>query len=251
MQHSRCATCREKSDLLTRGKKAGIINLKAWFRIFVKREKPRGGHWSFPDAGSFRIWGLGGRWATAGVASDGTQRDENVVLLPEKQAGNTANLTGFLSSADGSGMVSLQHNNWLRSLAVDYSGASRVPGLFVLVDQVVEAEKLDQIWIMHTQENVTIQGQQFILEAESGATMQGTFITPSDVTLEFIPSETGGMIQATGRDRFIVVMTVQSGTAPEVEVLLTQFNPQIQVGNQTIEIIEDKIVLKSLKEGAN
>ncbi|MEQ8752770.1 MAG: hypothetical protein RID09_04510 [Coleofasciculus sp. G1-WW12-02] len=84
-----------------------------------------------------------------------------------------------------------------------------------------------------------------------GATMQGTFITPSGVTLKFIPSETGGMIQATGRDRFIVVMTVQSGTAPEVEVLLTQFNPQIQVGNQTIEIIEDKIVLKSLKEGAN
>ncbi|MEQ9235199.1 hypothetical protein [Coleofasciculus sp. E2-BRE-01] len=59
------------------------------------------------------------------------------------------------------------------------------------------------------------------------------------------------MIQATGRDRFIVVMTVQSGTAPEVEVLRTGFNPQIQVENQTIEIIEDKIVLKSLKEGAN
>ncbi|MFP4120530.1 MAG: hypothetical protein ACLFWI_05855 [Coleofasciculus sp.] len=219
--------------------------------IFVKGEKPRGGHWSFPDAGSFRIWGLGGRWATAGSASDGTQRDENVVLLPQKQAGKTAKVTGFQANPDGSGMVSLQHNNWLRSLAVDYSGASGVPGLFVLVDQVVEAEKLDQTWIMHTQEDVTIQGQQFTLEAESGATMQGTFVTPSDVNLEFIPSETGGMIQATGRDRFIVVMTVQSGTAPDVEVLLTEFNPQIQVGNQTIEIIEDKIVLKSLKEGAN
>jgi hypothetical protein len=219
--------------------------------IFVKREKPRGGHWSFPDAGSFRIWGLGGRWATAGMASDGTQRDENVVLLPEKQAGKTAKLTGFLSSADGSGMVTLQHNNWLRSLAVDYSGASGVPGLFVLVDQVVDAAEPDQTWIMHTQKNVTIQGQQFTLEAESGATMQGTFITPSEVNLEFIPSETGGRIQATGRDRFIVVMTVQSGTAPDVEVLRTGFNPQIQVENQTIEIIEDKIVLKSLKEGAN
>ncbi|MEQ9622697.1 hypothetical protein [Coleofasciculus chthonoplastes] len=70
------------------------------------------------------------------------------------------------------------------------------------------------------------------------------------MNLEFIPSETGGKIQATGRDRFIVVMTVQSVTAPEVEVLRTGLNPQIQVENQTIEIIEDKIELKSLKEGA-
>ncbi|MBE9129021.1 hypothetical protein IQ258_23440, partial [Coleofasciculus sp. LEGE 07081] len=46
--------------------------------IYLKQDIPKGGHWSFPDAGSFRIWGLGGRWATAGEASNGKQEDENV-----------------------------------------------------------------------------------------------------------------------------------------------------------------------------
>lgn len=63
--------------------------------------------------------------------------------------------------------------------------------------------------------------------------------------------QAGGTIQATGGDRFIVVMTVQSGKAPKIEVQGTEFNPQIQVGNQTIDLREGTIILKSLKEGAD
>ncbi len=217
--------------------------------IYLKRE-PLKSSWSFPDTGSFRIWGLGGKWAKAGPSSPET-KNENVVAIANQPADNWQDAKGaklifFESSPDGSGVVSFSHYNWLRSFAVDYSGASGVPGLFVLVDKFNPEEKPTQekTWVMHTEGEVSIQGKSFTIQSNSGATMQGTFVTPDGVNISFEPGETGGAIRATGGDRFFLVMTVQKGLAPEVEIYGRGLNAQVKVGDRSISFQDDKIVFR-------
>lgn len=204
--------------------------------IYLKREILTSS-WSFPDAASFRIWGLGREWAKAG-ASDGKRESENVI-----EAGDTGiaemQPIFFTYRPDGSGIVSAIDRNWLRSFAVDYGGASGTPGLFVVVDRFKDLDRT-KTWIMHADGKVKIEGQRFSIIASNGATMQGTFITP--VQLSFEPEQSGGKILATG-DSFFVVMTVQKGLAPEVKVSGSGLDATVRVGKQTISFIGDRIVL--------
>ncbi|HBB33605.1 MAG TPA: hypothetical protein DDZ80_00700 [Cyanobacteria bacterium UBA8803] len=209
--------------------------------IYLKRE-PLGQSWSFPDAGSFRIWGLGGRWADAGPAT-GKQEDENVVLAKEKQAYQGAQPIFFQAESDGSGVVSLQRYNWQRSFGVDYSGLSGTPGLFVVVDRFVGEDKpTNKTWLMHIDGELAIDGQRFTVQAASGATMQGTFVAPQKVRLTSEKSQVGRVLRASGSDRFFVVMTVQQGTPPQVEVLGNGWDGQVKVGEQILEYRGDRII---------
>ncbi|MEM8642808.1 MAG: hypothetical protein AAGG51_28920 [Cyanobacteria bacterium P01_G01_bin.54] len=222
--------------------------------LYAKHEVFRSS-WSFPEAGSFRIWGLGGRWAAAGP-SENRRESENVVVLPGIPAEGEAQTTAFASQANGSGVVSLQMDNVyrtrrnppvgvrsLRSFAVDYSGASGAPGLFVVVDQF-EANNLETVWTMHTAEAVTqIDEHRFTLQSAVGTTLQGTFIAPSAVQITVEPTERGHKILATGDNAFFVVMTVQARQAPTLEIVGTGLNSRVSVGQQQITFQEGRIVL--------
>ena len=220
--------------------------------IYAKRQ-PLEDSWSFPEVGSFRIWGLGERWAQAG--SDDDKESENIVVLPHIKAWKSAQPVFFESRPDGSGVVSLKTDavveqmgiSALRSFAVDYSGASGAPGLFVVVDNFTGAVNGDRFsrktWTMHTEGTVTLDEQRFTIESPSGATLTGTFVAPLGVQIAFQKEKEGGTISATGGNQFFVVMTVQKGAAPEVKISGTGLQAKVQVGKQTITFQKDRIAI--------
>jgi hypothetical protein len=221
--------------------------------IYLQKE-PLKASWSFPDTGSFRIRGLGEKWAKAGP-SQPKKINENVILSPDLPPKDKKNLFGakpifFKSFADGSGVVSLSYHNWLRSFAVDYSGKSGVPGLFVIVDKFQNPENKiqEKTWIMHTDGKVSIAKQSFTITSNSGATMQGTFITPSQVNISFQPRDKGGIIKATGSDNFFIIMTVQKGLIPKIKVAGSGLNSHVQVGEQSISFQDEKIVFSEMNK---
>lgn len=241
--------------------------------IYAKRQQLRGS-WSFPDSGSFRIWGLGGRWANPG-ASDGKRASENVVLrerspnniylnkggdpsipasprlrvpvsaisnhLKANEDNPTAQPIFFQASPDGSGVVSLQGDGWLRSFAVDYSGAAGVPALFAIADKFTD--QTQKTWVMHAEGSAIITGQTFTLTAANGATLQGTFITPQNVKVAFQPEKTGGKILATGNGDFFVIMTVQKRMPPSLQITGTGLEAQVRVGHQVITFGRDRLAI--------
>jgi hypothetical protein len=226
--------------------------------IYLQRQ-PLGGSWSFPDVGSFRIRGLGEEWAKAGPG-DKKREGENVVVLPHTKTWDSAQPTFWRSSADGSGIVSLKTNSIvrrdgeqkvgiaaMRSFAVDYSGTAGVPGLFVVADKfigsVAAPDFRDKAWVMNTKGDVTIKDNTFLIRSPSGATMQGTFVAPAPVKLSWQQDGQGKIIRATGGDQFLVVMTVQRGSAPPVKVAGTGLDAQIQVGDRLIFWANERIVL--------
>ncbi|EAZ91059.1 hypothetical protein [Crocosphaera chwakensis] len=229
--------------------------------IYLKKELI-GGTWHFPDAGSFRISGLGETWAKAGK-SQGEWQGENVVILPKSSPWKTSKPLFFVSNPDGSGIVSLQTNtNWrknskppvgiagLRSFAVDYSQASGVPGLFVLVDRFIgnnEAEEFkEKIWIMHTAGNVTVNNNSFLIRSENQATMKGTFIVPKSVKITTEKTEEGTKIIATGGQEFFVIMTVQKISPPSLKITGTGMTAQVEIGQQKISFDQDRIRLSTI-----
>lgn len=225
--------------------------------IYLKQE-PLGGSWSFPDVGSFRIWGLGEHWAKAGI-SESNWNNENVVIMPHTRPWRSSQVVDFQSSSDGSGIVSLATdkitvNNQdsqvqtalLRSFGVDYSGASGSPGLFVIVDQflgnIFAQPFREKTWIMHTEGKVNIRDQEFLIRGKNGATLKGIFITPEPVKITYQKNELGGQIRATGGNNFFVIMTIQKEQVPEFKVTGSGLESTVQIGKQTIEYKDNQIV---------
>lgn len=214
--------------------------------IYLKEELLRAS-WAFPDAGSFRIAGLGQQWAIAG-ASEAEPQNENIVVTT-KSNDKGAKPVYFQSSKDGSGIVTLKKQNWLRSFAVDYSQASHSPGLFVIVDRFEAQESSDfqpKTWTMHVTEEVIITNNSFTIKSPSGATMKGTFISPQGVQLSSVPSATGHKIQAQGINDFFVVMTVQQGSPPPITIEGSGLTAKAKIGEQTISFDGSNIVLGKL-----
>jgi hypothetical protein len=226
--------------------------------IYGLRE-PLNASWSFEDVGSFRIWGLGGRWASPGP-SQVERENENVLIVPKIKAWKSSEPIAFSSSQDGSGMVTMRTKGIvlknrqpqagivnLRAFAADYSGLSGSPGLFVVVDDfitnVAAPEFAEKTWTMHTEEKVKIEERGFLLEAKNGATMKGTFIAPTKVKISYRRTEKGGTILATGKGSFFVVMTVQKGAAPEVKIAGEDIGSIVQIGKRTIYFRDERIEL--------
>jgi hypothetical protein len=204
--------------------------------------QPLSSSWYFPDEGSFRIWGLGNKWADVDSEAGGKREDENVVVVPTKTQRGTQLLFSQTNS-DGSGVVSFTQNNWLRSFGVDYGGLSGAPGLFAVVDRYNTEKQADfprKTWTMHTKGQVTINGQTFTITSPTGATMQGTFVSPKGIEL----SSQAGIIRAVGSDNFFVVMSVQQKLAPKVTIDGSGLEAKVTIGKQTISFQDNQLVFK-------
>ena len=212
--------------------------------IYLKKQ-PLRGSWSFPDAGSFRIWGLGHKWAKAGTSKP-RKENENILVRDTKNTEGAKPI--FLQTKpDGSGVVSLVQDNWLRSFAVDYSGKSGSPGLFVIVDSInmrSQNDFLPKTWTMHTEGKVSIRDSTFTIESPEGTTLQGTFISPEGVQLSYRDTERGSVIQAVGVNNFFMVMTVQRDIPPKVIIEGSGITAKVLVGKQTISFAENRIILR-------
>jgi hypothetical protein len=208
------------------------------------------------NAGTFCIHGFGTDWAVRG--STGTRESENVALirygdLPGDGGGR---VTHFEAKPDGSGAVSMdldrvyrQGNKKkdigirsFRAFAVDYSGESGAPALFVLVDKV--SGGTDREWLLHTAgKSLRTEGQAFVIEGEEGATLRGTFITPAPVRLH--TEERNGIrtLHARADDlktaTFFVILTIQRGTAPPVSIQGRGLSAVVTVGKQVIQYARD------------
>jgi hypothetical protein len=208
-------------------------------------------------AGSYRIFGLGGKWATIGAARG--RAGQNVVHVEGGvNARGTGRRTFFEGETDGSGVLSVDlravyKEPSLRSFAVDYSGAAGVPALFAIVDKHEKGG--NRTWVLHSMEPATVNGNQFQLRAANGATLVGTVVAPAGARLAvreesatFSGASREGeethkiyRIEATGDQSFFVVMTVQKGSAPVVSITGTGLDATVKAGGRTVSFDGGKI----------
>lgn len=147
----------------------------------------------------------------------------------------------------------------VRSLAVDYSGASGAPCLVAVADRLTGTPGTNT-WQMSLpgEHEVVVDGNGFVATAKSGESLKGTVITPAGVKVEVVDHQHrheinyhGGHSGRTfkcravlvhGRDRdqdFLVVMTLQRGEAPGAIVV----DGKAQVGKQSVSFDGGRITL--------
>jgi hypothetical protein len=151
----------------------------------------------------------------------------------------------------------------VRSLAVDYSGASGAPCMVALADRLTGTQG-SNTWTLVTEigHAVTFSNNVFVIAATNGATLRGTVVRPANATLRLASSEFGHeinyhgghnhtrfrrtMVKAHGTDRdqdFLVVMTIQHGDAPAVTVTGSGTSRAATVGRRRIGFDGEKIAL--------
>lgn len=203
---------------------------------------------------------------------------ENVLWLPGATPVRGATPTHVESSPDGSGVVSMNMDNLytlspdgdltdayatvaphkardtgvrgIRSFAVDYSGKAGVPALFVVVDSIDGADARDAVWLMHAGTGrASSNGRTFTIAADRGASLKGTFAAPADVRFVEHPAVKADgwpspirAVCASGGSQYFVVMTLQSGAAPEVGISGSGLDATVTVGQQTVRFDGKKIV---------
>ncbi len=142
-------------------------------QVFAKA-MPVGG-WNHPNAGAWRLRGLGHTWNTGPTSRNGVRPQESVVLLPEDEThiSGCAQPTHLETAAEGSASLTMNMNDvygpagrrlhdknhlkmfdrrkpgkitGLRAMAFDYSGASGAEGLMVLVDKISGGGKRLWTW---------------------------------------------------------------------------------------------------------
>ena len=184
-------------------------------QVFLKSMPIHG--WSGPNAGTFRLRGLGQNWATGSTGRQRTRFQESVVWLPENEIneGGLGNPTYYKGQDDGSFIVSVNLDEVYgtakeytyskygrvrlpgdpekigetsditgsRSIAFDYSGKSGVPCLVVIVDKINGGGK--KLWLWQTEgapeARVTPSANGFTIKGDDEATLKGRFITPGKV----------------------------------------------------------------------
>jgi hypothetical protein len=153
----------------------------------------------------------------------------------------------------------------VRALAVDYSGASGAPCLFVLIDRVRGGKSKRWTWNLGSPSkgakpgaaapDVRVDGNAFTIARGRGA-LRGTFVAPAaarvaaetkEVPLEKEAPLKVPLIVAQGGDDFFLVATVQDAKAapPEVKVQGAGLEATVTVGGQTIRFDGHKIVMGS------
>lgn len=155
----------------------------------------------------------------------------------------------------------------VRSLAVDYSGASGAPCLVAVADRL-SGTRGSNTWTLVTEKEhiVTVTNNVFVIAATNGATLRGTVVRPANATLRLASSEFGHevnyrgnhahtrfkrtMIKADGRDKdqdFLVVMTIQRGDAPAVAIAGKGSDVRATVGRRSVNFDGQKLLLDSAK----
>jgi hypothetical protein len=211
---------------------------------------------SATEAGAFRIWGLGERWAVQRRA--GVRAFDNVMQGPTDDSRAQARCTQFEARPDGSGVVSMALKETyiakrgynkepigppiaaVRSFAADYSGACGAPGLFAVVDKRPAGRNTWQMCATMGYE-VSAAGQEFTIQSPSGASMKGTVVAPAGAQVAYYPAD--ARITAVGNGDFYVVMTVQKGAAPSVKLTGEGLGAKAQVGDRSVSFDGEKIVL--------
>jgi hypothetical protein len=156
--------------------------------------------------------------------------------------------------------------NGMRSIGVDYSGKSGAPCLFVVVDKIDGGGKKIWTWQLATSTEegtgdlpyTSVDDNSFRIEKPDGATLQGRFVAPSDVSL-FAEQREKTMVGragspagktlerpisgvfAEGGDIYFAVITVQRGEPPKVEVDGKGLDAAVHVGEQTVRFDGEKI----------
>ena len=190
-------------------------------QVFLKAHHIGG--WNGPNAGTFRIAGLGKTWA---VGPDGRERrrwNESVVWLPGDDHYESAlgRLMHLETDKDGSGVVGIdlndiysmrpergtrlytlyggKRNDWafrpsgisgMRSFGVDYSGKCGAPALFAVVDKIQGGK--DKVWLWQVprvSEDRDSKMAEITIAGnmftihQGDATLTATFVTPSPVKI--------------------------------------------------------------------
>lgn len=188
-------------------------------QVFLKASMVGG--WNHPNAGTFRLWGLGHPWATGSTSRKGIREQESVVLLPEDEKINQSGC-GRLAFRDideqtGSGRLTIDMNDVYagkkgrtydgnlirrpegfadlgitgkRAFAFDYSGKSGAPCLMVLVDRIEGGGRKEWLWQLPTMPKTDLNYKVTVDHDRPGftidygdASLQATFIAPSDVKI--------------------------------------------------------------------
>lgn len=254
-----------------RDEKAGVVVQRSGWgaggsdavAAIVANSRPERGLTTFADAGSFRLLGLGGRWAVQRQRdrSDAvqTQRErENVVVIPGTHGWFGGTLTHWQFQSDGSGtsvfeldapyLVApadgrpqrLEHTADLglrvqRTWFVDYSGACGAPILAVVVDRLTAGPP--RRWQMHTEEkDIKVNPEGFLLRATSGASLSATVIAPAKPRLRLDRGSITDTIAIEGDADFFVVMTIQPpGTEhPPIQRTGSGLDTSVKVGQTTL-----------------
>lgn len=166
--------------------------------------------------GHFSVRGLGRLWA-AGPARRQDRDHANVVLLANLYRAAEARCVHAEFRPDGSGVVSLLADRFhrgfayrqgsrrrvvldkrsrpgvsiLRSIAVDFSGASGAPALIAVADRIVGAAGREKTWRLHTGRHATeYNGRSFTVALRGGRpggggalSLHGTFVWPPKAKL--------------------------------------------------------------------
>ncbi|MBM4034884.1 MAG: HEAT repeat domain-containing protein [Planctomycetes bacterium] len=226
--------------------------------MFYRAEWPYGGTYFHPQAGSFRISGLGTAWAN-GIVGNKRQWDyaDEVALHVEGSNGDgLGKVTYFEGKPDGSGVVGADMSDVYnravggaspprvqaeRHFAVDYSGASGAPALFAVVDRVKGGGK--KSWRLHTEgKSLAANGATFTIEGGAGATLQGRFISPAGLHIVASGNTLSAVTEAPEAD-FMVVMTIQKGAAPELKADGSDLAATASVGQRTVSFQGGRLLI--------
>ena len=208
---------------------------------------------SHKEAGSFRLLGLGGKWAVRGRKSPGVRNQilENVVLVEGATQWRGGHVTHYSCRPDGSGSVTIDlKNTYLggekfrdsinigvteayRSFAVEYINDST--SVYAVYDKITGGgKKTWQFFAGEKMKEVTPDG--FMLQSDDGATFRATFIVPEHVRIDTMENR----IHATGGDEYFVLFTLQKNQTPQ---LYPENHSEIHVYGRTISLMNERITV--------
>lgn len=235
---------------------------------------PRPASYSFKDAGGFRLYALGTRWADQQSRRDRTwsrpedEREpniaramENIVQVPQTngwpggrllesridQDAGSFIVTSDLSAAysDGGQRLADAEPGEIeaeRSFAADLSGRAGVEALVAITDRFKGPG--EKVWTMHTAGRPEVMEDGFIIHGEHDATLRARFLVPEAPRLRIVEGDETHTIEARGGDDFFVVMTVQRGAAPRAAVEGEGFDAQVTLGACRVRIEDRRLQLE-------
>ncbi|MFO8013222.1 MAG: hypothetical protein R6X20_07945 [Phycisphaerae bacterium] len=277
-------------------------------QAFLKAH-PIGG-WNAPNAGTFRVRGLGHVWADGPTDRNRHRWEESVVMLPENPEINVsacARLTHIKTFDDGSGIVAMNLDDvyasrkkdhrgkgmrlyeryggirqdeafvdtgitGVRSIGVDYSGASGAPCLLAVADRIRGGGRKVWVWQLHAPgkkgkkakgdagavDRTRTDGSRFTLTQPGGATLAGTFVTGqrpvAEVRRTTMKGRAGssagktlkrpihGVFAEDDDGDFLVIVTIQRNEPPEVRVQGKGLDATATVGKRVVRFDGETIV---------
>jgi hypothetical protein len=278
-------------------------------QVFLKAQ-PTGG-WNGPNAGTFRLRGLGHVWADGPTDRNRHRWEESVVMLPEDpeiNASACARLTHIETFDDGSGVLSMNLDDvyasrqtdhrgkgmrlyeryggirqdeafvdtgitGVRSIGVDYSGASGAPCLLAVADRIRGGGRKVWVWQLHAPgkkgkkkdeggpslvDRTRTDGRRFTVTRPDGTSLTATFATGqrpvAEVRRTTMKGRAGssagktlqrpihGVFAEDDDGAFLVVVTIQRNEPPEVRVQGKGLGAVVTVGKRIVRFDGRRIV---------